>query len=328
MKLVGGWPGRIVIGKNGRFGVRPDEFSTDGDFDVPIENDVDPGDESTEIAWVITELPSDGTITANDDGGFAHVDADDGTYTTTYRLYTWAPGGPVADEGEGEVQTSFGDGVTAPGVTLTATASLITGSASGQSNVTADGTTLTATASLLTGSATGSSSATADGVTLTATASFIEGSASGETNATAEGATLTATASLIPGSAEGTEASTAPGATLTASASLIPGSASGESNVEAPGVTLTATASLVAGAASGSTAGSCDPAEIWGFVLPNGKTAAETLVENNEMLLALSKIHGLVIGTPLVVEATQRTAGDIEQTISESNGVVTVERIA
>jgi hypothetical protein len=51
-------------------------------------------------------------------------------------------------------------------------------------------------------------------------------------------------------------------------------------------------------------------------------------METNEYVMALARIHGLVIGTPLVVTATQRTAGPIEQSISNVDSVVTVERTA
>lgn len=44
-------------------------------------------------------------------------------------------------------------------------------------------------------------------------------------------------------------------------------------------------------------------------------------------LLDLAKINGLVTGTPATVTATSRTAGDVEQSISEAGGVVTVERV-
>ena len=44
-------------------------------------------------------------------------------------------------------------------------------------------------------------------------------------------------------------------------------------------------------------------------------------------LLALAKIHGLVHGVPLVVGPTSREAGDIQQTVSDSAGVVTVTRV-
>lgn len=41
----------------------------------------------------------------------------------------------------------------------------------------------------------------------------------------------------------------------------------------------------------------------------------------------IHKIHGLAAGTPLVVDATSRVAGSISQTIDETGGVVTVERV-
>lgn len=41
----------------------------------------------------------------------------------------------------------------------------------------------------------------------------------------------------------------------------------------------------------------------------------------------IHKIHGLASGIPLVVDATSRQAGTIEQTIDETGGVVTVERV-
>lgn len=66
-------------------------------------------------------------------------------------------------------------------------------------NGNAAGVTLTATASLVPGAATGQQNGTAAGATLTATATLVPGAASGQANATASGATLTATASLIAG---------------------------------------------------------------------------------------------------------------------------------
>jgi len=51
-------------------------------------------------------------------------------------------------------------------------------------------------------------------------------------------------------------------------------------------------------------------------------------VEQSEMLAALAKIHGLVMGAPLTVSPTSREAGGVEQTIAEAGGVVTVERVA
>jgi hypothetical protein len=43
-------------------------------------------------------------------------------------------------------------------------------------------------------------------------------------------------------------------------------------------------------------------------------------------IVELAQIHGLVIGTDLVVSATSRVAGDVSQSISEAAGIVTVTR--
>lgn len=48
--------------------------------------------------------------------------------------------------------------------------------------------------------------------------------------------------------------------------------------------------------------------------------------EQEALLQALAKIHGLVTGTPLVVTPTSRTAGDVAQTIDTSGTTVTVTR--
>lgn len=92
------------------------------------------------------------------------------------------------------------------------------------SGVTANGVTLTATASFIAGGATGA--AVAPGVTLTATASFIAGAAIGGTGVVAPGATITATASLLAGTATG--GAVAQGTTLTAVVSFITGAAQGD----------------------------------------------------------------------------------------------------
>lgn len=47
-------------------------------------------------------------------------------------------------------------------------------------------------------------------------------------------------------------------------------------------------------------------------------------IEQAAMLERLAKIHGLVTGVPLVVSATERSAGDVVQSIAENAGVVTV----
>ncbi len=180
MIVTGGWPDRIVVGLNGRFGVRPADFAVGGDFDCPFLDDVDPGDTTTEFVAVVQTLPGSGTVVFDDLGGFQHTGAADGSYTTTFELVTWAQGGPItAHTPDEEITTTFGSTSTAPGATITATASLVPGSASGTANATAAGVTLTAAASLLPGAASAGGSASAPGALLTLLASLIAGTASG-----------------------------------------------------------------------------------------------------------------------------------------------------
>jgi hypothetical protein len=49
-------------------------------------------------------------------------------------------------------------------------------------------------------------------------------------------------------------------------------------------------------------------------------------IEQDAILQALAKIHGLLSGTPLVVTPTSRTAGDVTQTIDTVGTTVTVTR--
>ncbi len=48
--------------------------------------------------------------------------------------------------------------------------------------------------------------------------------------------------------------------------------------------------------------------------------------EQAAMLADLHKIHGLLVGAPLSVSTTARTAGDVSQVVAEVAGVVTVTR--
>lgn len=67
-------------------------------------------------------------------------------------------------------------------------------------------------------------------------------------------------------------------------------------------------------------------AQIWNYVLSNGLTAGETLVEAHAWINELHLIHGLRLGSPLSVGPLTRDAGVIEQTIEESAGTTTVTR--
>lgn len=280
MIVVGGWPGRNVVGLNGRFGVRPADFAAGGDFDNPFLNDVDAGDEAREFVGVVSSLPSSGVVVFDDLGGFQHTGAADGTYTTVFDLFTWAQGGPVtAHTPPEEITTTFGSTSTAAGATLTAAASLVPGSA------------------------VGSVGATASGALVTVAAALIAGSATGQTSATATGMTLTAAASMTPGAAAGAEAGVALGATMTAAAALIPVAATGQQAATAPGATVQAAASLLRGNATGSTGGSADPAAVWSYVLADGRTAEQTLLDNNRMLrIVLAALSGQTAGIGTATE--------------------------
>lgn len=125
MIVVGGWPGRNVVGLNGRFGVRPANFAAEGGgVKNPFLSDVGGGDSTTEFVAVVTSLPASGTVTFDDNGAFTHTGAADGSYTTTFNLYKWGEGGPIQDLGTRNVVTTFGavyalssvGGITSPSV--------------------------------------------------------------------------------------------------------------------------------------------------------------------------------------------------------------------
>lgn len=110
MIVVGGWPGRQVIGLNGRFGVRQSELASGSTEPNPFLNNFDPGDDAlTEMVVAVTSLPASGTVTLGDDGDFTHTGAADGTYHTLGTVYSWAPGGPLVVHVEQEdITSTFG----------------------------------------------------------------------------------------------------------------------------------------------------------------------------------------------------------------------------
>jgi hypothetical protein len=59
---------------------------------------------------------------------------------------------------------------------------------------------------------------------------------------------------------------------------------------------------------------------VWAQLLEAGYTSEQLLSD-------LARLHGLVGADPLEVTATTRTAGSVEQSISEAAGVVTVTRV-
>jgi hypothetical protein len=80
-------------------GVKPADFATGGDFDSPLLNDVDPGDEDTEFIWCLLtpllDASSNGVTDVDDQGGYEHVGADDGAWEQDYRFLAMPPTGAV-----------------------------------------------------------------------------------------------------------------------------------------------------------------------------------------------------------------------------------------
>lgn len=245
--------GCVLIGDTGG-GVRGSDIPSTGTSGPGYAyNDLSlPADANKEICGRITTWPSAGNLFAREDTSFDFTGAPDGVYTFQYQLYVdyVSTGSPAT-----VTLTVGGGSVTVNGQTLTATASLIAGSATGQTNATVAGQTLTAVASLIAGSATGTQNATVAGQVLTAVVSLLPGGAAGQGGATVPGQTLTATSSLIPGSASGsgTSHATVNGQVLTATATLIAGSANAGGSAVVAGQILTAIASLLPGRALGAT---------------------------------------------------------------------------
>lgn len=211
-----------------------------------------PTDAGKEICGRITTWPVGLTTFLPRENTEFDAAGPDGVYTFQFQLYKdyVASGSP-----ETVTLTIGGGSVTVNGQTLTATASLLAGAATGQVNATVAGQVLTATANLLAGAASGVSNTSVPGQVLTVQATLLPGGAAGSGSVTVPGQTLSATASLIPGSASGSSPgnATVNGQTLTASVSLIPGTATGNGAATVAGQILTAIASLIAGRASGST---------------------------------------------------------------------------
>ncbi len=66
---------------------------------------------------------------------------------------------------------------------------------------------------------------------------------------------------------------------------------------------------------------------VWDFTLSNGRAAGVVLVEAHERHEELHLVHGLAAGDPLEVAQNSRTAGVVDQAITEAGGTVTVERV-
>lgn len=250
---LGGWPGRVILSSTGRFGVTPAEFATGGDFDSPLLACVDPGDENTEFSWVIRALPSSGTLAANDDGGMSHTGAADGSYTVSFGLYTWAPGGPGVYDGDTSFTTTFG----AAAIVSTET----------------DAAFALAPRQLR---ATGLASETDSALPLAGKQSRAAGLAT-------EADQSFALALYVPG-AVGVAVETDGAMALAGVQRLL------------VGVAQETDSALALAPSSGAGTGA-SAAEIWGYVLADGRTAAETLLDNARMMrIILAGISGRTAG--------------------------------
>jgi hypothetical protein len=129
-----------------------------------------------------------------------------------------------------------------------------------------------------------------------------------------------------------------PFASAAASADLVvTGSGLSTANVGAAVWSALATANNDAGTMGEKVNNAASAGDPWGTAIPGayvagtagyilGNLIAGLTAEQAEQLLSLAQVHGLVLGTPLIVTATSRTAGDVVQTIADAAGTVTVER--
>ena len=202
---------------------------------------------------------------------------------------------------------------TASGATISVSASLQAGAATAAS--TTPGATITATASLITGAVTADS--TAPGVTVVITPSLIVGAAAADS--AAAGSTITSTASLVPGSVSAD--STAQGAVVTATASLVPGTASGTGDATAPGTTISVAASFVAGAATAASTAPGATVTTTGSLVAGSASAASTAPGGTVAILA-TLIPGAAFGGILVPGAT------LVASVSLIPGAVSADSIA
>jgi hypothetical protein len=83
----------------------------------------------------------------------------------------------------------------------------------------------------------------------------------------------------------------------------------------------------IVAAGTGPTSGGATAAQVWGYGMGDGRTAAEVLLDTNMKVDELWREHGLDIAAPLIVTATSRVAGAAQtQTLTEVGGTVTVQR--
>ena len=109
MILFGGFPGVLAFGPHG---ITPAGIAAAGNASSPLLNDVDAGDTTTELMWLLlAPLISTGSTQAHDDGGYALINPAEGTWLQHYRLFTM-PASAAASVTDATITVTVGAVVT------------------------------------------------------------------------------------------------------------------------------------------------------------------------------------------------------------------------
>lgn len=175
-------------------------------------NDLESSDLDKEVCARVTSGPAAGSLYVYPDTSFTYTRTGDGSDSFTYQLYVnRAPiGSPQT------VNLTVGSGAAvAPGATITGTASIAGGAATGSA----------------------AQDATAPGATLTGLATIAGGAASGQVHAVAPGCILIGTASIIPGAAQSGQFARAPAGSGYVPARLLQQNTRSAANTQRPAQT-------------------------------------------------------------------------------------------
>ncbi len=137
MIILGGFPTGIVFGPHG---ITPAQIPVGGSASSPLLNDVDPGDDTTELLWRLepTYLTV-GTTAVTDTGIYQLTGAPDGTHTQPYRLFALpATGAPLTSTNN--IITVVGTASIAPSITVQPQAQTVSVGGTAAFAVTATGT--------------------------------------------------------------------------------------------------------------------------------------------------------------------------------------------
>ncbi len=113
MIILGGLPSGIIFGPHG---ITPSQIATGGTASSPLLNDVDPGDETTELLWRLEPTYLAAGVTAvTDNGSYSLTGAPTGTHVQPYRLFALpATGAPYT--GTSTITTTVSEPVVPPSI--------------------------------------------------------------------------------------------------------------------------------------------------------------------------------------------------------------------